>query len=186
MASGGITAGLSGRYAAALFGLAQGAGREAFDSVARSLAQLSAMLAEDGDLSALIASPLVPRGDAERAVLAVADAAGFDPRVRSFLGVLARARRLASLPAILRDYRLLAARARGETTAEVTSAHPLSVEQVERLRDTLRARLRQDVDLQLRVDPAILGGLVVRIGSRLIDSSIATKLAAVGAAMKGL
>jgi len=179
----GITAGLSGRYASALFEIARD-GR-AMDVVGASLATLEQAMAESADLRTLTTSPLIARGAAVRAIMATADDLGLDATVRNFLGLLARNRRLASLPAIIRAYRQMAADQRGETTAEVTSARALSAEQVERLRDTLKLKLRREVALDLRVDPAILGGLVVKVGSRLIDSSIRTKLAAVGAAMKG-
>lgn len=155
------------------------------DAVGASLVTLEQAMAESGDLRTLTTSPLIARRDAVRAIMATAHDLGLDRTVRNFLGLLARNRRLASLPTIIRAYRAMAADARGETTAEVTSARELSAEQVERLRDTLKSKLRREVALDLRVDPAILGGLVVKVGSRLIDSSIRTKLAAVGAAMKG-
>ena len=183
MQASGITAGLSGRYALALFEIAQRA--RSFDIVRQSLATLEQAMAESADLRTLTTSPLISRPNAVKAILATADDLGLDTTVRNFLGLLARNRRLASLPAIIRAYRAMAADARGETTAEVTSARALSDEQVERLKDTLKQKLRREVTLDLRVDPAILGGLVVKVGSRLIDSSIRTKLAAVGAAMKG-
>jgi len=179
----GITAGLARRYALALFQIAQET--RSFDTVQNSLARLEQAMAESADLRTLITSPLIAPGAAVKAIMATADDLGLDATVRNFLGLLARNRRLASLPAIIRAYRQMAADQRGETTAEVTSARELSAEQVERLRDTLKLKLRREVALDLRVDPAILGGLVVKVGSRLIDSSIRTKLAAVGAAMKG-
>lgn len=181
--SGGIVAGLAGRYAAALFELASEAGSR--DAVATSLDRVRLALADSADLRRMTTSPVLARADAERGILAVADGLGLDPLARGFLGVLARARRLASLPQIIAGYRALAARARGETSAIVTSARALSGDQIAQLRATLKAKLRQEVDIELRVDPAILGGLVVKIGSRMIDSSIRTKLAAVGAAMRG-
>jgi len=127
----------------------------------------------------------VSRGDAERGVLAAGEAMGVDPTTRSFLGVLARNRRLGQLPAIIRAYRRLAAAHRGEATAEVVSAHPLDEEQVDQLRQSLRARVGRDVSVDLRVDPELLGGLVVRVGSQMIDSSIRTRLNTLAQAMKG-
>ena len=106
-------------------------------------------------------------------------------RPQSFLGVLAENRRLAKLPAIIRDFRGLAARHRGETTAEVTSAHPLTDDQVDALKQSLRARVGTDVAVDLAVDPTLLGGLVVQIGSQRIDSSIRTRLNSLAQAMKG-
>ena len=178
---GGNTAGLAGRYAAALFGLARD--QRSLDAVGVSLATVERALAESADFATLTRSPLIARADAERGVGVAADGLGVDPLTRNFLLVLARGRRLAALPAIIREYRAMAADARGEATAQVTAARALSEAQQEQLRDLLRAKLRRAVALDVRVDPAILGGLVVKVGSRLIDSSIRTKLAAVGAAM---
>lgn len=183
MAGSSITAGLAGRYATALFGLATDEGRLA--EVSASLERLARALADSDDLRLLTTSPLISRPDAERGALAAADALGLDATTKNFMGVLARARRLAALPAIVRAFRALAADARGATTAEVTSARPLTAAQAEKLTATLTRKLRRDVAVELRVDPGILGGLIVRVGSRLIDSSLRTKLAAVGAAMRG-
>ncbi len=179
--SSGMTAGLAGRYASALFELAHDRGQLA--QVGESLARLGRALGESADMRAMTSSPMVTRGQGERGVLGLADAMGVDPITRNFLGVAARGRRLGSLPAIIAAFRARAAAERGETTAEVTSAHPLNEEQVATLKATLTAKLRRDVDVVLRVDPEILGGLIVKVGSRLIDSSIKSKLAAVGAAM---
>ena len=180
---GGIQASLGGRYALALFELA-GDGN-AIDRIERSLAAVRDALDESDDFRTLTTSPLVARGAATKAVLATADQLGVDATTRSFLGVLAENRRLAALPAIIRAFRQLAARHRGEATAEVTSAHPLGVEQVDELKHQLRLRLGREVSVELSVDPALLGGLVVRIGSQMIDSSIRTRLNGLTAAMKG-
>ena len=118
-------------------------------------------------------------------MLATADELGVDQTTKNFLGVLAENRRLAQLPAIIRAFRTLAAAHRGETTAEVTSAHPLSDAQVIELKQQLRTRVGREVSVDLTVDPALLGGLVVRIGSQRIDSSIRTRLNALASAMKG-
>jgi F-type H+-transporting ATPase subunit delta len=108
-----------------------------------------------------------------------------DDTTNKFLGVLADNRRLPQLPAVIRAFRDLAARHRGETTAEVTSAHPLSDDQVDALKQQLRTRIGTDVSVDLSVDPALLGGLVVKIGSQMIDSSIRTRLNTLAHAMKG-
>jgi F-type H+-transporting ATPase subunit delta len=181
--SGGIQASLGGRYALALFELAQDA--KTIDQVEASLATVRQALSDSDDFKALTASPLVSRGQAAKAVLATADALGVDATTKNFLGVLAENRRLGELPAIIRAFRQLASRYRGETTAEVTSAHPLSDEQVDALKQQLRTRVGRDVSIDLSVDPQILGGLVVRIGSQMIDSSIRTRLNALASAMKG-
>jgi len=181
--SGGIQASLSGRYALALFELARDA--RSIDAVEASLSTVRDALRDSDDLRSLIGSPVVARGAATKAVLAVADHLGLDPATRSFLGVLAENRRLGALPAIIRAYRTLASRHRGELTAEVTSAHPLTEDQVGELKQQLRQRVGREVTVDLSVDPALLGGLVVRIGSQMIDSSIRTRLNALAHAMKG-
>ena len=142
-------------------------------------------LEQSDDFRELTSSPLIARGQATKAVLATADQLGVDPTTRSFLGVLAENRRLGALPQIIRAFRQLAARHRGEATAEVTSAHPLTPAQVDELKQQLRLRLGREVSVDLSVDADLLGGLVVRIGSQMIDSSIRTRLNALAAAMKG-
>ena len=181
--SGGIQASLSGRYATALFELARDS--KTIDAVEASLANVRAALEQSDEFARLVASPLVSRQDAARAVAATATALGVDGTTRNFLGVLAENRRLSQLPAIIRAFRALAANHRGETTAEVTSAHPLSAAQVDALKQQLRTRIGRDVAVDLSVDPALLGGLVVKIGSQMIDSSIKTRLNTLAHAMKG-
>lgn len=180
---GSIQASLGGRYATALFELAEG--ERSIETVEASLAKVRAALDQSDEFKALTTSPVVAREGAGKAVLATADELGVDQTTRSFLGVLAHNRRLAELPAIMRAFRLLAARHRGEVTAEVTSAHPLDGEQVDALKQSLRQRVGREVSVELGVDPALLGGLVVRIGSQMIDSSIRTRLNALASAMKG-
>jgi len=181
--TGGIVAGLSGRYATALFELAQGA--KALDAVAASLATLRQALTESPDLATLTTSPVIDRTSAAQAMAAASNAMGLDALTTKFLGVLAANRRLAALPAIITDFNALTAAQRGEVSAQVTSAHPLSDEQVTALKAKLRAGLGADAALDLRVDPEILGGLIVRTGSRLIDSSLRTKLNTLASVMKG-
>ena len=181
--SGGIVAGLSGRYATALFDLARDA--KTVDAVAASLGSVKAGLAESPDLRTLTTSPMIDRVTATRAIGGVAGAMALDPLTTSFLGVLAHNRRLAALPAIIRDFTKLTASQRGEITAEVTSAHPLDAGQQIALKAKLRTGLGADAALILTVDPEILGGLVVRVGSRMIDSSLRTKLNSLATAMKG-
>ena len=130
-------------------------------------------------------TPLIGREAGTRAVLAAADSMQLDPLTRNFLGLLARNRRLSALPQVIAAFNQLAANHRGETTAEVTSAHTLSAEQTDALKAKLKAMLGRDVAVDLKVDPEILGGLVVRVGSRMIDSSIRTKLDTLAQAMKG-
>ena len=182
-ASGGMVTGLAGRYANALFDLARE--QKSIDSVSASLSGLRAALGESEDLRALIGSPVLARDAARKAIAAVAQSMKLDSITSKFLGVLAVNRRLVALPQIIRGFEALAARHRGEVTAEVTSAQPLSEAQVAALKTKLKSGLGQDVNIDLSVDPAILGGLVVKVGSRMIDSSIATKLNSLAHAMKG-
>jgi F-type H+-transporting ATPase subunit delta len=181
--SGGIQASLAGRYATALFELARD--ERQLESVGASLATLRQSLRESDDLRELVSSPLISRDDALNGIRAASGAMGLDPITSNFLGVLAQNRRLSKLPEIIRAFNMLAARHRGETTAEVTSAHPLTDDQVRALKGNLRTRLGRDVTVDLTVDPTILGGLVVKVGSQMIDGSIRTKLNSLALAMKG-
>ena len=181
--SGGIRASLAGRYASALFDLARD--ERQIDSVSASLDTVKAALTESPDLKALTTSPLVNRDGATRAVAATADSLGLDPLTRRFLGVLATNGRLSQLEAVIRTFARLAAQHRGETTAEVTSAFPLNDDQVAALKAKLKASGGNDVTIDAKVDPSILGGIVVRLGSRMIDASIKTKLNNLALAMKG-
>ena len=180
---GNITAGLAGRYAVALFDLARES--NAIDAVAKSLATLRTGLADSADLSALIASPVVGRTDAANAIAAVAKALKLDSLTAKFLGVLAENRRLADLAGMIDAYNRIVAAHRGEVTAKVTSAHPLTAGQLQALAQGLKTRVGRDVQIAATVDPAILGGLVVQLGSQLIDGSIRTRLNSFAQAMKG-
>jgi F-type H+-transporting ATPase subunit delta len=181
--SSGIQASLAGRYAMALFELARD--EKALEKVGESLDALKRALVESDDFRQLTASPLVSREEALRTIAATAEAMGLDPITRNFLGVLAQNRRLSQLGAIIRAFNMLASQHRGETMAEVTSAHPLDQEQIDAIKQNLRARTGRDINVELNVDPDILGGLVVKIGSQMIDGSIRTKLNTLAHAMKG-
>jgi len=181
--SGGISASLAGRYATALFELATEQKR--IESVEQSLAGLGQALGESAELRALTASPVISRQQARSAVAALAQAMQLDSLVGNFLGVLADNRRLAEIRAVIAAFQSLAARQRGEVSAEVISAHPLADDQLEQLRQQLRTRTGSDVAVTTHVDPAILGGLVVKIGSQMIDNSIKTRLNTLATAMKG-
>ncbi len=183
IARAAIAPGLSGRYATALFDLA--AEQKALEPVLASLATLVDALAQSPALKALTTSPMISRGQAGAAVKGVAESLKLDPLTSNFLGVLAENRRLGNLPTIIRDVRALAADRRGEITAQVTSAQPLGKAQQTALAKKLKTGLGRDVTLDLLVDPAILGGLIVRVGSRMIDSSIRSRLGALGQALKG-
>ena len=181
--SGGIRASLAGRYASALFDLARD--ERQIDAVSRSLETLKSALAESADLTALTTSPLIGRDSAAKAIAATAGSLQLDQTTANFLGVLARNGRLRQLGEIIRLFARLAADHRGETTAEVTSARPLDDEQIAALKQQLRGRAGRDVNIDARVDPNILGGIVVRLGSQMIDASIRTKLNTLAQAMKG-
>lgn len=181
--SGGIQASLSGRYATALFDLARD--EKAIDAVSASLQTLKGALADSEDFRRLTTSPLVSRAEALKAVAATAMALGLDPLTTKFLGVLAQNRRLGQIAQVIRSFNQLAAAHRGEITAEVTSARALTATQVKALKAKLKTQLARDVAVELSVDPSILGGLIVKVGSRQIDGSIRSKLNSLAIAMKG-
>lgn len=181
--SSGIQASLAGRYALALFGLARDG--KVLDSVATSLEALKAALAESQDLRTLTRSPLISRDDAARAIKAVAGTLGLDALTVKTLGVLAENRRLSQLPNVIRAFSTLLSAHKGETRAEVTSAFPLTTVQQTALAQQLKARTGRDMALDLTVDPEIMGGLVVKMGSQMIDSSLRTRLNRLSQAMKG-
>ena len=181
--SGGITASLQGRYASALFDLASESGKVA--AVETDLAALDAALAASADLAALIRNPRLGRDAAGTMVAALAKSLKLSPLTGQFVGVLAQNGRLDKLPEAIRAFAAIAAAARGEVAAEVTSAHALSDAQLKAVAAKLRQREGKDVKLTAKVDPDLLGGLIVRIGSTQIDSSIRTRLNTLAQAMKG-
>ena len=181
--SGGITASLQGRYASALFDLASEQG--VVTAVEGDLIKLGEALRGSTDLSDLIRNPQVGRDAAARAMDGVAGVLALSPLTRNFLGVLAANRRLFALPDVIRAFSTIAAAQRGEVTAEVTTAHPLTDDQLAHLSQKLKAREGKEVKITTHVDPDVLGGLVVRIGSKQIDSSIRTRLNSLAQAMKG-
>jgi F-type H+-transporting ATPase subunit delta len=181
--SGGIRASLAGRYASALFDLARD--QRQIESVGNSLEALSHALVDSKDFNELVTSPLVSRDEAGKAFAAIAPEIGLDDTTANFLGVLARNGRKGELRNVIRAFRRLAAEHRGETTAEVVTARPLNDDQLAALRQQLRTRAGRDVSIDATVDPAILGGIVVKLGSQQIDASIRTKLNRLAQAMKG-
>ncbi|EGD58994.1 ATP synthase subunit delta [Novosphingobium nitrogenifigens DSM 19370] len=180
--SGAITASLAGRYASALFDLASEQG--ATIVVESDLERLAAAISESADFALLIRDPQITREAAAKAVKAVGEVLGVSPITANFLGVLAENRRLASLPDIVRAFATISADVRGEVTASVTTAHPLDDAQLAELSAKLSAREGRAVKIRTRVDPDILGGLVVQIGSQMIDGSIRTRLNSLAQAMK--
>lgn len=181
--SSGIRASLAGRYATALFALANE--NKAIDTVEASLASLHKSMGESDDLNALISSPVLSRADAGKAIAGISKKMKLDDLTTNVLGVLAANRRLDQIPAVIRAFNSLAASHRGEITAEVTSAHPLDDAQIDALKAQLKKRVGSDVSVSTSVDPSILGGLVVKIGSQMIDNSIKTRLNTLSQAMKG-
>ncbi|BAK68408.1 F-type H+-transporting ATPase subunit delta [Sphingobium sp. B1D3A] len=181
--SGGIQASLAGRYALALFELARD--EKALDSVDASLTTLKAAIADSADLRTLIQSPLIGRDAAGKAIAAVAAQLQLDMLTTRTLGVLAQNHRLGQLPAVIRAFRTLLSAHKGETRAEVTSAFPLTKTQQTALAKQLKARTGRDPALDLTVDPAIMGGLIVKMGSQMIDGSLRTRLNRLAQAMKG-
>lgn len=180
--SAGIQASLAGRYASALFDLASEAGT--VTAVESDLDDLESALSESAELRALIRNPEISREQIAKVMAGLAAAMGLSDLTGKFLGVLAENRRVAELPAIIRAFHTIAAAQRGEVTAEVASAHALTDEQVAALETKLRAREGRTVKLKTRVDPDLLGGLVVTVGSRRIDGSIRTRLNSLAQAMK--
>lgn len=181
--SAGIKASLPGRYASALFDLASEAG--IVTAVETDLDTLDAALAESKDLASFIRNPEVGRTDFAKAMAALGKHLKLNKLTQNFLGVLANNRRLSALPDVIRAFRTIAAAQRGEVTAHVSSAHKLSAEQLKALEAKLKAREGRTVKLTADVDPELLGGLVVTIGSKRIDGSIRSRLNSLAQAMKG-
>lgn len=178
------TTGLAGRYATALFELAEN--DKKLDDVAGDLQQLRAMIDDSADLAQVIKSPILSRDEQVAAMTAICDAAGFSVLTKNFIGVVADNRRLFALADMIKAYQTQLATSRGEATAEVVSAKPLSDAQVAAVEDALKKAIGTTVQIEQRVDESLLGGLVVRVGSRMIDSSLKTQLQKMRLAMKGI
>lgn len=174
--------GLAERYAAALFDLADE--RHALDEVAGDLRELRAMVHDSGDLMRLLRSPVLSRNEQGKAVAALAERAGLSNLTRDFLGVVARNRRLFAVPEMIEAYLRRLAERRGEVTAEVTVAHPLTEARQAALTEQLRRAVGARVAINIRVDPALLGGMIVKVGSRLVDASLNSRLQRLRLAMK--
>lgn len=177
-----IVAGAAGRYATALFELAGESG--SLDQAEADLATLGGAIRESADLASLISSPLYTREEQARAMRAVCQKAGIGTLVTNLVGLMADKRRLFALPEVIRLFGELMAAHRGEVTADVTAAHPLSDAQRAALADRLKASVGRDVKLNVAVDEGLIGGLVVKVGSRMIDTSIRSRLAALRTVMK--
>ncbi len=180
--SASLTSGVAGRYATALFEIAKES--NTLDQVEADLAALEAALAESADLREAIASPVFSREDLGAAVTALSSKMGFGTAVTNTLRLMAHNRRLFVLPALISQVRALIADYRGEVTAEVTAAKALTKGQIEALSEKLKASVGKDVKLNVVVDESLIGGLVVKVGSRMIDTSIRSKLAHLRNVMK--
>lgn len=180
--TGSLISGVADRYGRSLYELAASEGAAA--EAERDLDRLSALLDESEDLRRLIESPVFSAEDQLRAITAVLEKARIGGVVGNFVKVVARNRRLFALPGMIAAFRAIAAEARGEVSASVVTAHELTAAQRDELKATLREVAGKDVTLDVKVDPSILGGLVVRIGSRQIDTSLKTKLNSLKLALK--
>ncbi|WP_092901196.1 F0F1 ATP synthase subunit delta [Rhodobacter sp. 24-YEA-8] len=180
--SASISQGIAARYATALFDLAKEGG--ALKAVEADAAALTDALAAAPDLGAMIASPVVTRDDQAKAIAAVAQAMKLNELTANTLGLMADKRRLFVLPQFLTVLRERIAEEKGEVTAEVTSAVALTTEQVTKLTATLKAKVGKTVKLNATVDESLIGGLIVKLGSTMIDTSVKSKLASLQNAMK--
>lgn len=175
---------LAGRYAAAVFELAEDRGQ--LEPVAADLTALGAMIRENADLARLVRSPVVSRAEQKRAILLIMERVGMGELARNFVGVVADKRRLFALTEMIGAYQGLLARHRGEVAAEVISAAALTEAQHEAVQSTLNRALGTRVSVETKVEPGLLGGLVVKLGSRMVDSSLRTKLDRLRLAMRGI
>jgi F-type H+-transporting ATPase subunit delta len=176
--------GVARRYASALYELADSG--KVLDTVADDLRSVRTLIDDSSDLARVITSPVMTREDQAAAVSAIAEKAGFDKLTVKFLGLLARNRRLFAVRHVIDAFLAELARRRGEQTAEVVSAQPIAPERLETVKKALSDALGTKVALEPRVDPTLLGGLVVRVGSKMVDSSLATKLQKLRLSMKGI
>jgi len=178
-----MTAGVAGRYASALFDLANE--QNQLDEVDRDLGKFQGLLDQSEDLSRLVKSPAFAAEEQERALGAVMDWAAIGATTGNFLKVVTRNRRLFAAEDMITTFRALLARHRGEVAAEVQSAVALTDAQLAALREKLKSSYGKDVRLDAKVDPSLLGGLVIKIGSRMFDSSLKTKLTDLKVVLKG-
>ena len=174
--------GVSGRYATALFELARD--EKSIDAVKADLEKFEAMLADSTDLKRLVRSPVFSAGEQSKALAAVLDKAGISGVAGKFLKVLTANRRLFAVSDVIRAFRALVAKFNGEATADVTVAEKLTDKNLDALKTALKSVTGKDVALNVNVDPSIIGGLVVKLGSRMVDSSLRTKLNSIKHAMK--
>ncbi len=177
-----VISGVAERYASSLFELALEAG--SLDAVGADLNRFQAMIDSSDDLKRLVLSPVFSAEDQTKAVVALSEKAGLGGLVANFLKVVAGNRRLFAVSGMIASFRQIAARHRGEVSAEVTSAHALTTEQENELKAALKSVTGKDVTIAVSIDPSILGGLIVKVGSRQIDTSLRTKLSTLKLALK--
>lgn len=182
MADQPIVSGMAGRYATALFDLALE--EKSLDAVAADLDRFHALLDESADLLRLVRSPVFTADEQTHAIAAVLDKAGIKGLAARFLGLVAQKRRLFAVRDMIKAFRALVAGHRGEARAEIVVAEKISDTHLAALKETLKSATGKDVILDLKIDPAILGGLKVKLGSRMIDASLKTKLNSMRIAMK--
>ena len=176
--------GLAGRYATALFELADA--DKLLDRVVEDLGSLDAMIRDSDDLTRLVRSPVISRADQTRAMTAIMEKAGMDGLTRRFVGMVAQNRRLFAISDMIAAFFRLVAERRGEVTADVTSAIEMTEGEHESLVATLKKAMGTPVAVTAHVDETLLGGLIVKVGSRMVDSSLSTKLQQLRLAMKGI
>ena len=174
--------GVSGRYATALFELARD--QKVVDEVKADLDKFEGLLNESADLKRLVRSPVFSADAQSKALTAILDKAEISGTSAKFLKVLTANRRLFAVTDVIRAFRALVAKYRGEATADVTVAEALSDKNLDALKTALKTVTGKDVALNVKIDPSIIGGLVVKLGSRMVDSSLRTKLNSIKHAMK--
>lgn len=178
-----LISGMAGRYAGALFELALE--EKAIEAARKDLDQFDAMIAESADLNRLVRSPVFGVDEQLKALGAILDKAGIKGIAANFLRVITTNRRLFAVRSMIKGYRALVAKHKGEVSAQVTVAEKLSDGNLDALKGALKSVTGgKDIDLGVEIDPAIIGGLIVKVGSRMIDSSLRTKLNAIRFAMK--
>jgi len=177
-----IVSGMAGRYATALYDLALE--QRALDPVKADLDRFDALVEHNEDLRRLVRSPVFTAEEQKNALAAVLEKAEIAGLAANFLGLVAQKRRLFAVREMVRAFRALVARHKGETRAEITVAEPLAEKHLDALKEALKSTTKKDVTLDVHVDPRILGGLIVKIGSRMVDASLKTKLNSIKLAMK--
>jgi F-type H+-transporting ATPase subunit delta len=174
---------IAGRYATAVFELA--VETKTIDVVAADFAALKSMMAASPDLTRLVRAPVFGRDEQKAGMRALLDQMGANPLTTQFILLLAAKRRLFILSNIIAAFDAMLAKMKGEMRAEVTSARPLNDAELDQLKQILKSKLEREPRLETHVDPTLLGGLIVKVGSRMIDSSLRTKIDGLRTAMRG-